>query len=81
MAALELDHVSKRYSIGPHGGWPLAKRPSLWALRDIDLGVKPGESVGLIGHNGAGKTTLLRLVAGSPGRLPAACTPLAAWRR
>ena len=64
MAALELDHVSKRYSIGPHAGWPLTKRQELWALRDIDLTVQPGESVGLIGHNGAGKTTLLRLVAG-----------------
>jgi heme exporter protein A len=32
-------------------------------LRDIDLVVESGESVGLFGANGAGKTTLLRLVA------------------
>lgn len=32
-------------------------------LRDVDLTVLPGESVGLFGSNGAGKTTLLRVLA------------------
>lgn len=32
-------------------------------LRDVDLEVRPGESVGLFGSNGAGKTTLLRVIA------------------
>ncbi len=32
-------------------------------LRDVDLTLGPGESIGLIGANGAGKTTLLRIVA------------------
>ncbi len=32
-------------------------------LRDVDLTVAPGESVGLFGANGAGKTTLLRVIA------------------
>jgi heme ABC exporter ATP-binding subunit CcmA len=32
-------------------------------LRDVNLTVLPGESVGLFGSNGAGKTTLLRLIA------------------
>jgi len=32
-------------------------------LRDVDLAVMEGESVGLFGANGAGKTTLLRLIA------------------
>ena len=32
-------------------------------LRDVDLAVSPGESVGLFGANGAGKTTLLRVIA------------------
>ena len=40
------------------------KPQDLWALRDIDLEVEQGESLGVIGHNGAGKTTLLRLLAG-----------------
>jgi heme exporter protein A len=32
-------------------------------LRDIDLAVAAGESLGLFGANGAGKTTLLRVLA------------------
>ncbi|HWG93562.1 MAG TPA: MFS transporter, partial [Mycobacteriales bacterium] len=34
------------------------------AVRDVDLGVRPGEIVGLIGANGAGKTTLFDLLSG-----------------
>jgi ABC-type multidrug transport system ATPase subunit len=34
------------------------------ALGPLDLTVRPGELVALVGHNGAGKSTLLRLAAG-----------------
>jgi len=37
------------------GGWT-------WVLRDVDVHVAPGESVGLIGINGSGKSTLLKVL-------------------
>ena len=33
------------------------------ALDDINLSVKKGEAIGIIGHNGAGKSTLLKLLS------------------
>ncbi len=34
------------------------------ALKDINLHLREGDRVGLVGHNGAGKSTLLRLLSG-----------------
>jgi ABC-2 type transport system ATP-binding protein len=34
----------------------------LWALRGLDLEVRPGQVLGLLGHNGAGKTTAIRIL-------------------
>jgi lipopolysaccharide transport system ATP-binding protein len=34
------------------------------ALTQLDLDLRPGERLGVMGHNGAGKTTLLRALAG-----------------
>lgn len=33
-------------------------------LRDVNLSLKPGKIVALLGENGAGKTTLMRIIAG-----------------
>src|SRR3954454_1518646 len=35
-----------------------------WALKDVDVVIGEGETVGLIGPNGAGKSTLLKILAG-----------------
>lgn len=35
-----------------------------YALRDINLSIKHGESVGIVGTNGSGKSTLLKLITG-----------------
>ena len=40
------------------------KKGKFVALRDIDLTIRQGEFIALIGHSGCGKSTLLNLIAG-----------------
>ena len=55
---LELSHVHKVYRVGAFGGTRLR------AVRDVDLMVKPGEVVSLIGESGSGKSTIGKMVLG-----------------
>ena len=50
---LRLDHVSFRY--------PSAGKDT---LHEVNLTVRPGENLAIVGLNGAGKTTLVRLLCG-----------------
>jgi ABC-type sugar transport system ATPase subunit len=48
---LRVEHIAKRF--GP-----------VTALRDINLHLKKGEVLGLLGDNGAGKSTLIKIICG-----------------
>ncbi|WP_037077075.1 ABC transporter ATP-binding protein [Pseudonocardia spinosispora] len=56
----------KKAVLGKAGGriGTESKVPIIEALRDINLSLRQGQRIGLVGHNGAGKTTLLRLMSG-----------------
>ena len=57
------------------------KFTELWAVRDIDLEVAPGEAIGLIGQNGSGKSTLLKMLAGIIPPHAGSIEIVARWRR
>jgi lipopolysaccharide transport system ATP-binding protein len=46
-----------------HPGAATHRSEVLWALKDVDLEVKQGEVLGVIGRNGAGKSTLLKVLS------------------
>jgi simple sugar transport system ATP-binding protein len=48
---LRVEHIAKRF--GP-----------VTALRDVNLHLKKGEVLGLLGDNGAGKSTLIKIISG-----------------
>ncbi len=67
--AIKLTGVSKQYTIH-HEKPTLVERlargrdEEFWALKDVNLTIRKGERVGIIGPNGSGKTTLLKIIAG-----------------
>ncbi|HSI03601.1 MAG TPA: ABC transporter ATP-binding protein [Myxococcota bacterium] len=56
---------------------------SVAALADIDLHIRPGQKLALVGENGSGKTTLIKLLAGlyrpTSGRILIDGADLAQW--
>ncbi|MGL4554763.1 MAG: ABC transporter ATP-binding protein [Gemmataceae bacterium] len=45
-------------------GRPAPPAPTVEALRGLNLELRDGDRLGVVGHNGAGKSSLLRLLAG-----------------
>ena len=52
---IKLDNINKIYNIG---------KTAVKALQDINLEIKKGEFVGIVGQSGSGKTTLSNIIAG-----------------
>ena len=53
---IHIDHITKRYG---------SRQGDVTVLDDVNLIVKPGEKVGILGRNGAGKSTMIRLISGA----------------
>jgi ABC-2 type transport system ATP-binding protein len=72
--AVDVRNVSKRFRLTQgryntvkerliHGGRRKVTE-DFWALNDVSLRVKVGETVGILGRNGSGKSTLLKCICG-----------------
>lgn len=58
---IKIENLSKSFEVDGE---------KIWAIKDVNLHIKPGEIFGIIGESGAGKSTLLRTI----NRLEAADT-------
>ena len=47
------------------GGMQKSYFKDFWALKNISLEIKKGQTVGIVGRNGSGKSTLLQLICGT----------------
>jgi nitrate/nitrite transport system ATP-binding protein len=65
MKNLNLNNNTERYVQLENVGMRFATKKGVFeALKDINLNIKQGEFVSIIGHSGCGKSTVLNLIAG-----------------
>jgi len=73
MDAIEARGISKKFRIVTEPVHTLKDRvlhlrgqrhEDFWALKELDLSVPSGQTLGMLGHNGSGKSTLLKCIAG-----------------
>jgi ABC-2 type transport system ATP-binding protein len=71
--AVDVVGVSKRFRLYHQKYYSLKERvlhagrnpyEDFWALRDVNLEVREGYTVGIVGRNGSGKSTLLKCISG-----------------
>lgn len=75
-AAIHVDHISKKFKVYHQRESQLkyfflnllkGKRTKVssqfWALKDIEMKIPRGKTIGFIGRNGSGKSTLLKLIS------------------
>jgi len=70
---IEIENLSKRFVIRKEKslkerlvnfGRSNLHKDDFWALRDVNIAIESGTTIGLIGPNGSGKSTLLKMIGG-----------------
>ena len=68
------ENLSKRFKIYPKPsgrlvewvtGGRVSRHQDFWALRDVNVTLRRGECLGIVGANGSGKSTFLKILAGT----------------